>query len=209
MCVVLVGKVTRELHELALKQNGDGFSLYTEGLGLVKAPTPKQVDRALDVFGIWHYRIATSGLVDMANVHPFPICNGDYLLYHNGILGKGLGGKSDTRALADMLMHVDIKTASSVIDSLTTGNRFLVASASDPTAFRVFGNWEADAGVLLSHKMYLAPAKYGSYGQYVGASKAGLTVVLPSEEDLDDDGYGKRSWKGEVYGGSKKSKWKK
>lgn len=198
MCVVLVGKVTRELHELALKQNGDGFSLYTEGLGLIKAPTPAQVTRALGVFGIWHYRIATSGKVDTSNVHPFPICKGDYLLYHNGVIGKGLGDKSDTHALADMLMHVDIKTASSVIDSLTTGNRFLVASASDPTAFRVYGKWEAEAGVLLSHKMYSVPMEYGR------------AYVFPSDDDYsDDESYEKYSWKGEVYGGRKKSKRKK
>ena len=206
MCVILVGKVSRELHELALKQNGDGFSLYTEGLGLIKAPTPEQVNRALDVFGIWHYRIATSGIVDQSNVHPFPICNGDYLLYHNGILGKGLGDKSDTRALADMLMHVDIKTASSIIESLTTGNRFLIASASDPTVFRVFGSWVADAGVLLSHKMYTTPVTYSRYRKYGNAASGGSPLVLLGEEDFNDESYGKSSWKGEVYGGRKKKK---
>lgn len=160
MCLILIGKVSKSLHKQALEQNGDGFSLYTEKLGLVKMPTEKQVKAALNKFGIWHYRIATSGKLGNINVHPFPICGGKYLLYHNGVLGSGLGEKSDTHALADMLMHVDIEVATSVIESLSERNRFVIASATDPKRFKVFGKWEAEAGVLLSHKMYTYP-KYG------------------------------------------------
>lgn len=157
MCVILIGKVGQSLHKQALEQNGDGFSLYTEELGLVKSPTEEQVKAALNKFGIWHYRIATSGKLGDINVHPFPICGGEYLLYHNGVLGSGLGEKSDTHALADMLMDVDIKVATSVIESLSERNRFVIASAKDPKWFRVFGKWEAEAGVLLSHKLYYYP----------------------------------------------------
>lgn len=176
MCVILIGKVSQSLHKQALEQNGDGFSLYNEKLGLVKTPSERQVKASLNKFGIWHYRIATSGKLGDINVHPFPICGGKYLLYHNGVLGNGLGEKSDTHALADMLMHVDIKVATSVIESLSERSRFVIASATDPKWFRLFGKWEAEAGVLLSHKMYTYP-KY-SVGSLASKSKG--SVVKPN-----------------------------
>lgn len=170
MCVILIGRVSESLHKQALEQNGDGFSLYTEKLGLIKAPNKKQVKAALNEFGIWHYRFATSGKVDKSNIHPFPICGGEYLLYHNGVLGEGLGDKSDTHALADMLMHVDLDVAESVIQSLSATNRFVIASAESPKWFRVYGKWEAEAGVLMSHKLY-------AYPRYVSIAHKGPIVV--------------------------------
>lgn len=191
MCVILVGKVSQSLHRQAIEQNGDGFSLYTEKLGLVKSPTEEQVKAALNKFGIWHYRIATSGKLGDINVHPFPICGGKYLLYHNGVLGNGLGEKSDTHALADMLMHVDVKVAASVIESLSERSRFIIASATDPKWFRVFGKWEAEAGVLLSHKMY-------TYPKYTGVNLASKDLVAKPrgskswyKEDFTDGEGGK------------------
>lgn len=192
MCLILIGKVSKSLHKQALEQNGDGFSLYTEKLGLVKTPTKKQVKAALNKFGIWHYRIATSGKLGNINVHPFPICGGKYLLYHNGVLGSGLGEKSDTHALADMLMHVDIEVATSVIESLSERNRFVIASATDPKRFKVFGKWEAEAGVLLSHKMY-------TYPKYAGANLISKdSVVKPQSlknwyKEVFTDGKGSKS----------------
>ncbi len=191
MCVILIGKVSQSLHKQALEQNGDGFSLYTEKLGLVKTPSEKQVKAALNKFGIWHYRIATSGKLGDINVHPFPICGGKYLLYHNGVLGNGLGEKSDTHALADMLMHVDIKVATSVIESLSERNRFVIASATDPKWFRLFGKWEAEAGVLLSHKMYTYPRYAGTTLAYKDIAKKPKGSKKWIKEEFTD-GKGKK-----------------
>ena len=180
MCVILVGKVNKALHQQAVQQNGDGFSVYTEADGLIKAPTAAQVKKALNTFAIWHYRIATSGKVDTNNIHPFEICNGKFLLYHNGVLGNGVGEMSDTAALAKMLYDVDIKVASSVIRSVLHRSRFLIASATNPKDFRVFGDWEVDAGVLMSHKMY----KYPAYKTYTGKA-------TKDWKDWEDDINGK------------------
>ena len=192
MCVILIGKVTKSLHEQALEQNGDGFSLFTEKLGLIKSPSERQVKQALNKFGIWHYRIGTSGKLGDINIHPFKICGGKYLLYHNGILGNGLGEKSDTHALADTLMHVNIKVATSVIESLSGKDRFVIVSATDPKYFRLFGKWEAEAGVLLSHKMYTYPKYTGTFvsKRLVAESKApkalcGLGGGFKNGEDID------------------------
>ena len=109
-------------------------------------------------------------------MHPFGICKGKYLLYHNGVLGSGLGQMSDTHALADTLYDVTLKTARSVIQSLSHNNRFVIVDAKDPTKFELFGEWVAEAGVLMSHKMYVADYP-------VKSSWGGPTLYGVREED--------------------------
>lgn len=161
MCVILIGRITESQHRLAVQQNGDGFSLFTEAQGLIKSPTRRQVEEALGKWGIWHYRIATSGSVDEFNIHPFRVCGSKYLLYHNGVLGSGLGQMSDTHALASTLQFVSLETAKTVLESLSDGNRFVLVDAQNPKKFFLFGKWAADAGVLMSHK--LQQSYYRSY----------------------------------------------
>ncbi len=179
MCVILIGRITKEQHDLALKQNGDGFSLFTREQGLIKKPNAQQVKDGIGKFGIWHYRIATSGKIDTTNIHPFPICGGKYLLYHNGVLGDGLGDLSDTHALANTLMEVTIDTARTVITAVAARSRFVIASADDPTDFELFGDWEADAGILMSHKLY-KPSVYPAGSYYGGAYYGGARTVTPT-----------------------------
>jgi glutamine phosphoribosylpyrophosphate amidotransferase len=184
MCIIIVGKITKRHHEAAKLANGDGFSLFTAEQGLVKAPTDKQVAQAIGKFGIWHYRIATSGdRKSIENVHPFKVCRSKYLLYHNGVLGDGLGEKSDTHALADLLQHASTKTAETVLKSLaSTRNRFVIADAKDPTKFYVYGEWVTDAGVLLSHRMDLTTRAV----VYAGST----APRYPSNYTRDLAGYG-------------------
>lgn len=162
MCVILVGKITKEQYEAALKQNGDGFSVFSKKLGLVKQPSKKLVKQAIGDFAIWHFRIASSGVIDVTNVHPFPVCKGQWLLYHNGVLGVGLGDKSDTQALADLLYDSPFHTVRSTLASLSENNRFLLVNAKDPTDFITIGRWVVDAGVLMSHRMYKEAFSLGS-----------------------------------------------
>lgn len=155
MCVILIGKVTANQYRLAETQNPDGFSVFTRSAGLIKAPTKAQALDAIGEFGIWHFRIGTSGKLDKSNIHPFEICKGRYLLYHNGVLGSGLGSMSDTAALAATLYEVNLTTARSVVRSLAESRqRFVIADAKDPRNFEVFGDWSCEAGVLMSHKLY-------------------------------------------------------
>ena len=114
------------------------------------------------------------------------------MLYHNGVLGSGLGEKSDTHALADMLMHVDIEVATSVIESLSERNKFVIASATDPKRFRVFGKWEAEAGVLLSHKIYTYP-KYAGVNLISKDSVVKLKGFENLYKEVFTDGKGKKS----------------
>lgn len=153
MCIILVGKVTRELHKKALLENRDGFSIFNEN-GLIKSPTQKQVQESLGKFGIWHYRIGTSGRKDDYNIHPFEVCKGKYLLYHNGVLGDGVDDMSDTHALADFLYDKDLRTVKSVLRSLSERQRFLLVCSNNCNIFETFGDWSFDSGILMSHKMY-------------------------------------------------------
>lgn len=168
MCIILVGKINRSQHSLAELGNPEGFSVYTAEAGLLKAPTPSDVTNAIGKFGIWHYRIATSGSVDENNIHPFRICGGSYYLYHNGILGAGKDNLSDTHALADTLMDVSLTTARSVVSSLSTSQRFLIVSASNPLEFYLYGAWSVEGGVLMSHKLVAYTTAYTEYkgGKY-------------------------------------------
>lgn len=176
MCVILIGRITKAQHQTALRQNGDGFSLFTEKQGLIKQPTDKEVAKAIGDWGIWHYRIGTSGVKSTLNVHPFIICGGKYLLYHNGVLGSGKGELSDTHALAKTLYDVGLESAKTIISTLAgPTNRFAVVSIKDPHELYLYGKWEADEGIIMSHKLYsyntvTTPIKNGYMygGKYYG-----------------------------------------
>lgn len=172
MCVILIGKIGKQNHQTAVTQNPHGFSLLTMEQGLVKNPTQEQVKKGVEQFGIWHYRIASSGKVNEENVHPFEICGGDYLLYHNGIIGAGTATMSDTACLAKTLYYSPLRTVRTVLESLSSSNRFCVAKKDNPREFYLFGQWACEAGVLMSHKMYTG-ARY--YSQ-TPAQKAGWSV---------------------------------
>lgn len=154
MCIILVGRVEKATHQQALSENRDGFSVFTQEYGLIKSPTKEQVKDCLGKFAIWHYRIGTSGKMDDYNIHPFEVCKGKYLLYHNGVLGSGVGNMSDTHALASFLYDKDLRTVKSVLRSLSDRQRFLLVAANNVNIFETFGDWCFDKGILMSHKMY-------------------------------------------------------
>lgn len=160
MCVILIGKIGKTLHKAAKEQNRDGFSLFTKEQGLIKAPTEEQVEQALGQFGIWHYRIRSSGAVDDRNIHPFKVSGGTYLLYHNGVIGAGTDKLSDTACLAKTLYLSPVKSVMTVLESLSASNRFCLVNAKNPHEFYLYGKWECEAGVLMSHKMYYGASAY-------------------------------------------------
>lgn len=180
MCVILVGKIGEALHNQAKAQNPHGFSLYTKNLGLVKAPTQEQVDEAVHEFGIWHYRIASSGKVNETNIHPFPVAHGSAYLYHNGVLGEGTASLSDTNCLARTLYESPFETVKSVLQSLSSEQRFLLVSAKDPTRYLLFGDWKVQSGVLMSHSMYTHYASKAEQAGWVNATR-GVTLKYNKE----------------------------
>lgn len=186
MCVILVGKVGRQLHEMAKNQNPDGFSCFTRETGLVKNPDSKTVNKALDRFGVWHYRIRSSGKVDKRNIHPFPVAKGSFYLYHNGVLGEGTSELSDTNCFARMLYEMPIESVKSAVQAVSEGNRLLLVNATNPLECYFYGKWFVDSGIMLSHRMYKT---YGSYAQKAGwSSSFSLKDYSQSHYDDDEDG---------------------
>lgn len=197
MCVILVGKINRQLHEAAKKQNGDGFSCFTKETGLVKAPSESQVNRAINTFGIWHYRIASSGKVTKDNIHPFRVCNGQYLLYHNGVFGEGTVELSDTHCLAKTLEIAPLETVKSVLQAVSSGQRILLVNAKNPYEYYLYGDWKVDKGILMSHKMYYG-ATIANYNRMSYSEKAGWVTrdescypagTFKKYEELDDEDF--------------------
>src|SRR6266446_7671605 len=55
-----------------------------------------------------HFRIATHGIVNAQNCHPFEICDGQFALSHNGVMPVGLEppiDESDTAYFAREIME--------------------------------------------------------------------------------------------------------
>lgn len=165
MCVILIGKIGMGLHEQAKRENPHGFSMYTQSMGLVKSPTDEQVRKGVKEFGIWHYRIASSGKIDGNNIHPFPVAHGSAYFYHNGVLGPGTTNLSDTNCLARTLYDAPFETVKSVLNALSTGQRFVLVSAKDPTKYLLYGDWKVEAGVLMSHTMYRSTAGWSGFAR--------------------------------------------
>ena len=47
-----------------------------------------------------------------------------------------------------------------VLESLSASNRFCLVNAKNPHEFYLYGKWECEAGVLMSHKMYYGASAY-------------------------------------------------
>jgi hypothetical protein len=127
MCIAIVKKPGVDIPKETLKvcaennQDGCGFAyINTDTLGIKRIRVKKAMDfesfyskyeRAIEknpdsVFLI-HFRIKTSGNIDLANCHPFKI-DRDHVFIHNGsIAGIPLEkGKSDTRAFNQNVLRV-------------------------------------------------------------------------------------------------------
>lgn len=182
MCVILVGKISRELHEKALAQNPDGFSCFTEKKGLIKNPDSRTVSECLNKFGIWHYRIRSSGKIDSQNIHPFPVAKGDFYLYHNGVLGQGTERFSDTNCFAQLLYNMPIESVKSAVASVSEGQRLLLVNAENPLECYFYGKWVVDKGIMMSHTIR---DSYYSYADRAGWSKSSGRLYLTDVKNVD------------------------
>lgn len=105
-----------------------------------------------------HSRIATSGGVTSANIHPF--IGKRYTLFHNGIISSlnGILDKfSDTRLLHKLLEMFEFKQASEMLKSLATNSRskFILIDNKTNNVYR-FGKFEKYEGLWCSN-LYFTP----------------------------------------------------
>ena len=123
---------------------------------------------------VFHFRVATSGLTDAANTHPFPI-GGDttatdtmtkIAIAHNGVICKTSGDKSDTHELAimyaDMGMDLQEIIADLKAEARISYSKFAVIT---PDGVTRIGQWEKIDGGYVSNTYWRGWQSYW-YGSH-------------------------------------------
>lgn len=134
----------------------------------------KEYDKLFKLFGdqpmLLHARIATAGLVNKDNCHPFYIRGG--AMIHNGHLWSPDGGhnaeKSDTREFASIFYNIlnfdDVEDAIENFSFDEAIGHDRMAFLYDDGRYLTAGTWQQEDGVLFSNGGY----RYGrsSYALY-------------------------------------------
>ena len=113
---------------------------------------------------ILHFRIATSGGINMDNCQPFLFDDDHQVLFHNGVV-YSLNGisshKSDTRLLIDIL-ETEKQDINTILFNLSekSNNKFVLIDANNDIQF--FGDFKQYNGLLCSNLNFVprpAPVK--------------------------------------------------
>lgn len=133
---------------------------------------------------VLHFRIATSGLVDANNCHPFNIDKvneeegyANRLLFHNGITPitwsvkkKLLEKHSDTYLLCkDILSQVSDRKMYDVI--LSANSKYALYDTNlSKEKWWIYGKWEDSDGMLFSNLNFKITTPFPRYRKYTGRS---------------------------------------
>lgn len=115
--------------------NPDGLSAYDLKTGkifksLCKNESKAFLDNSFYNDLIVHFRFATSGQSTLAQLHGFPIINGNFTLYHNGVLKTFNGNKtlSDTQQLAKFFSDKTLEFCINYLESKEQSSRFMLVN---------------------------------------------------------------------------------
>lgn len=106
---------------------------------------------------ILHFRIATSGGINMDNCQPFLFDNDQQVLFHNGVI-YSLNGisshKSDTRLLINIL-ETEKEDISNILFSISekSNNKFVLIDSNNDVQF--FGDYKNYKGLLCSNLNFI------------------------------------------------------
>lgn len=189
MCLLVVNQnktgITEAQFNAAHTANPDGFGIaYRNAQGTIKiykdlrgakpayAAYRKIREKNSGAF-LLHFRIATHGLVDLDNCHPFQVSE-KLVFAHNGIINLESEDptQSDTAAFCQILQGLPIgfldNEASKVLIALAIGNSklaFLDDTGKVTIINEKLGHW--NAGEWYSNASYQeAPISYGGYGGF-------------------------------------------
>lgn len=158
-----------------------------------------RVDQMKDVPVFFHFRIATAGLVDGGNTHPFPVtgqrdalrlidCKCKFAMIHNGMLPiqSSDGILSDTMELslriAKCHLLKDMRAAAGLLRDLIGSNKLAFMNAAGDV--ELVGDWipdnEENPGVWYSNELWRQPA-FTSYDNWFTGKSA-----YDDEEDYPD-----------------------
>ena len=166
MCVIIYkDKKTNldfETVRLAYDTNPDGVGVAindgdTWTIKKYMYPTKQQLrsicNSLQDKEAILHFRIATSGGINIDNCQPFLFDNDQQVLFHNGVV-YSLNGistiKSDTRLLIDIL-EKEKQDISNILFNISekSNNKFVLIDANNDVQF--FGDFKQYKGLLCSN----------------------------------------------------------
>lgn len=156
--------------------DGFGFAIMAEG-GIISERTmsaKKSIDRFLelraqypDSYAMWHCRIATQGVKNEGNCHPFQV-GGDSRTYlaHNGMLSLPMyedDRRSDTRLFAEEVLPamggvaaLDNPQVYHILEKWAVGSKIVVMTVDPAAKFNLYilneksGEWDKD-GVCWSN----------------------------------------------------------
>lgn len=187
MCVIIYksekAKLTKETLQNAIDTNPDGLGvtvLKPSGWKVKKylVPTEKNLDAVLKWIkptdqAVLHARIATSGLINRSNCHPF--VSDSYIFFHNGIVSS-LNGihdtLSDTALLFKLLNSFNVSEAVTLLDNLSadTWSKFILIDKQSNKIY-MLGNFQKYKGVECSNLNFTPP-----YKQHQKALRASMTA---------------------------------
>ena len=214
MCVIVYKpskvQISREILEKCAKANPHLMgAMYFSNRGIELIRGCKSVDKLLHSLPdnwkshdiCFHFRIATSGKVNVENSHPFPIFNSrsqsilaqtrvlaKAALMHNGIV-PALGSKKDLEKLSDTALLVKNKLSKlsrfqivSVLSKLAnqTGSHFIYVESGKESFARFFGDWKKLDGLFFSNLNW----------RYASVSRAAEYDEFSSGADPDYDTRG-------------------
>ncbi len=187
MCLIIHkpegSTVPKWVIESALEYNNDGFGVMAEGKARKwKYRTLEQIQDILGpleaVNAALHFRMATDGLVNKSNAHPFKLRNRAWLM-HNGMLSKYRTSKtdkiSDTRKFIDTFCnpliseHGSIPTAK--LEEEIWGNTICLMQ-KDGEINRYGSGWTKHDGNFFSNEYaWDSPTYQSKYGisDYLGS----------------------------------------
>ena len=143
-----------------------------------------------------HFRIATSGGVNIEKCHPFPISQSfedmekaegktKALLFHNGVVGQGSKSHSDTEYFIKEKIYPAISDYKKVKDILEKekGQRFVLMSENNETI--ISGSWEKEGSIYYSNYSYIPyNTKYSFQDDYF---EDDILYILQDVYDLSKD----------------------
>ena len=174
MCVIIYKKPSIDLNietvRLASITNPDGVGVAindgdTWTIKKYMYPSKQQLktlcNNLKDKEAILHFRIATSGGINIHNCQPFLFNSNKMVLFHNGIISS-LNGinktKSDTKLLTMLLEHDKINIKDTLFSiSEKTSNKFVLIDDKDIVT--LFGEYKEYKGLLCSNLNFVPQPK--------------------------------------------------
>ena len=175
MCVILYKKkdtkIDLETLLLARNTNPDGMGLaYFEGHEVVfernlrptKTDLKNCIRKTQDKEAIFHFRIATSGGINLENCQPIYNKEGNFLMFHNGVISSLNGASataSDTVLLSYLMEHREIDK-NKLLNKLAqkTFSKFVLIDNSNKLF--LFGEFKQYKGLYCSNLNFVpVPAK--------------------------------------------------